>query len=513
MSATSIFAGVVSLLVTLFIWLRKSKVSKPSLPPGPKPVPLLGNVRDLTSKELWLVATKWAEDHGDVCYLHIAGQGLVFLSSPEAVAELMEKRGSIYSDKPHLVMAGELCGCENMVAFTRYGDQSKSQRRLLTQAFGIPVIPSYHPLIETETHSFLRRLLVDPSDYVAHLARYGGSLTLSVVYGYQTNSNDDKFLKLAGECVDLLSNRIASGGGIWPVDILPFLRHIPTWAPGAGFKRNAAVWKAKMEEFVDKPYEFMKASISSGRYVPSFCSTILDDVSKRNEQFEYDLKWTANSMYSASLDTTITTVSHFILAMIQYPETLAKAQAEIDRVVGSERLPTFSDRPSLPYVDAIFSETLRWGTPVPLGLPHRLMEDDTYRGMFIPKGSLVFGNVWAITRDEKIFPNASEFHPERYLEDVDAATAKRRDPRNYVFGFGRRRCPGANLVESSVWLLIVSMLATLDISKAVDDAGNVIEPEVKFNNAVFRIPDPFKCSLRPRSERTLKLLRESEALS
>lgn len=111
----------------------------------------------------------------------------------------------------------------------------------------------------------------------------------------------------------------------------------------------------------------------------------------------------------------------------------------------------------------------------------------------------------AITRDEQIFPNASEFYPERYLEEVDAATAKRRDPRNYVFGFGRRylvsldssripvlifetnrRCPGANLVESSVWLLIVSMLATLDISKARDDAGNVIEPKVEFNNAVFR---------------------------
>ncbi|KAG6842723.1 hypothetical protein H0H93_003664, partial [Arthromyces matolae] len=70
---------------------------------------------------------------------------------------------------------------------------------------------------------------------------------------------------------------------------------------------------------------------------------------KPSKEFEFDLKWTANSMYSASMDTTMTSVSHFLLAMMAHPETLAKAQEEIDRVVGSERLPNFNDRPNLPY--------------------------------------------------------------------------------------------------------------------------------------------------------------------
>ncbi|KAG5718859.1 O-methylsterigmatocystin oxidoreductase [Termitomyces sp. T112] len=508
-SSTPLTVGLASLVVTLFIWFRKHKASTASFPPGPKPLPLLGNVQDLTTKELWLPAAKWAKQYGDIVYLHVLGQGLVFLNSPEAAFELLDKRGSIYSDKPYLVMTGDLCGCKNMVAFTGYSDQSKRQRRLMHKAFGLPVIPSYYPLLQSETHGFLRRIVASPLNYVAHTRRYAGALTLKVVYGYEPLDHDDKFLSMAEECVDLLSNEIASGGGIWPVDIFPALQHLPTWAPGAGFKIKAAKWKAKMEECVDQPFEFVKDSIKSDSFKPSFCSTLLEN-DKPTKEFEFDLKWTANSMYAASMDTTMTTVSHFLLAMMAHPEALATAQKEIDLVVGSERLPNFSDRPNLPYIEALMSETWRWGAPVPLNLPHRLMEDDIYNGMFIPKGSLIFGNIWAITRDERIYANPSAFIPERFLEKVDPATERRRDPRSYVFGFGRRQCPGQNLVESSIWLLIASMVATLDIAKAVDASGNPVEPRVHFNNPIFRIPDPFECALRPRSEQALKLIQQSE---
>lgn len=91
-----------------------------------------------------------------------------------------------------------------------------------------------------------------------------------------------------------------------------------------------------------------------------------------------------------------------------------------------------------------------------------------------------------MTRDEAVFPNPEEFNPERYLEeDLDEVTAKARDPRNYVFGFGRRRCPGQWMIDSSLWIAIASMLASFDIRKAVDEFGNVIEPEVVYDNSVF----------------------------
>lgn len=131
------------------------------------------------------------------------------------------------------------------------------------KAFGLPIIPSYYPLLQSETHGFLRRIVASPLNYVTHTRRYAGALTLKVVYGYEPLEFKDKFLLMAEECVDLLANKIASGGGIWPVDVFPALQYLPTWVPGAGFKIKAAKWKVKIEEFVDQPFEFVKDSIVS----------------------------------------------------------------------------------------------------------------------------------------------------------------------------------------------------------------------------------------------------------
>ena len=111
-----------------------------------------------------------------------------------------------------------------MVAFTRYGDQMRRQRKLMQRAFGPTTISKYHSLLELETSWFLKRLLENPKDYTSPIKRYAGGLTLLVVYGYQVKSDDDAFLLLADHCVDLLANKIASGAGIWPVDVFPACR-------------------------------------------------------------------------------------------------------------------------------------------------------------------------------------------------------------------------------------------------------------------------------------------------
>jgi len=254
--------------------------------------------------------------------------------------------------------------------------------------------------------------------------------------------------------------------------------------------------------------------MKQGNTVTSFGSTLVEDeiaAGTLDELKEHDIKWTANSMYAASIDTTLTVITQFILALMTHPEVLSKAQKEIDTVMGTNRLPTFNDRPNLPYIDAIMSETFRWGVPIPLNPPHMLMEDDIYKGMFIPRGSLIFGNIWSMLRNEKIYPNPDAFYPERFLSKSQEGLEKglNRDPRDYVFGFGRRRCPGANLVESSIWLLMACIIATTDITKATDERGNVVEPEVVYDNAIFRIPNSFPCNIKPRSEQALKMVQAS----
>lgn len=87
----------------------------------------------------------------------------------------------------------------------------------------------------------------------------------------------------------------------------------------------------------------------------------------------------------------------FFLAMTLYPQIQRSAQRELDEVVGSGRLPEFSDRDSLPYITAIIKECSRWQPVAPLGLPHKNTAEHIYKDQyFIPKGSLVIGNIWYI---------------------------------------------------------------------------------------------------------------------
>lgn len=116
-------------------------------------------------------------------------------------------------------------------------------------------------MIQHETAVFLRALLHNPDSYLSDIRKYAGGLTLAVVYGYKVKSADDKYLIMAEECLAILANEIASGSGIWLVDILPVLAYLPWWFPGASFKRKAAIWKPKMIEFIRAPFEYSKSAV------------------------------------------------------------------------------------------------------------------------------------------------------------------------------------------------------------------------------------------------------------
>ena len=145
-----------------------------------------------------------------------------------------------------------------------YGEQMKLHRKMMHRALGPHAIPAYYPLMLSETQGFLRRLVASPVDFKAHTRRYAGGLTLDVAYGYTPEEENDPFILLAEHCADLMTNKVAPVGSFWLVDAIPALQYLPTWIPGTSFKIKAAKWKAKIEEFVDKPYEYMlKSSVRS----------------------------------------------------------------------------------------------------------------------------------------------------------------------------------------------------------------------------------------------------------
>jgi len=123
--------------------------------------------------------------------------------------------------------------------------------------------------------------------------------------------------------------------------------------------------------------------------------------------------------------------------MVRNSKVLKKAQDELDRVVGKDRLPDFSDRNNLPYIDAIVKEVIRWNPPLPISIPTRVTQDDVYRGYFIPAGATVVESVWAVCSDPNIYPDPETFNPERFLKDgkIDPSVL---NPEDRIFGSGRR---------------------------------------------------------------------------
>jgi len=168
--------------------------------------------------------------------------------------------------------------------------------------------------------------------------------------------------------------------------------------------------------------------------------------------------------------------------MIAYPETQSRAHAEIDAVVDRERLPTFADYPRLPYVRAMVKEILRWKPAAPLAAPHRLMEDDWYEEMFIPKGTICIPNVWHINRDPEVYgENAEHFDPARHLEtdgDVAPSPSDVREEGHVSYGFGRRMCPGRHMADNSLFIDIAIMLWATRIERKTDSSGRPLPLDV-----------------------------------
>jgi len=199
--------------------------------------------------------------------------------------------------------------------------------------------------------------------------------------------------------------------------------------------------------------------------------------------------------------------------MLLFPQAATKAQQEIDRVVGPDRLPTWEDEQDLPYVRALIKETLRWRPVNKFGMPHCTSEDDWYEGFFIPKGSVIMLNWWAIHFDPSIHAAPDNFEPERYLDKplpaadyINVNDPYERD--HFTYGAGRRVCPGVHVAERSLYINIVRTLWGFDITKEVDAQGNVIEPETGMVRGFLSVPKPFRASLSVRSGNREKVIRE-----
>ncbi|KAK0469239.1 cytochrome P450 [Desarmillaria tabescens] len=508
MSTLFVIFDVCAAITALILIQRLFSVTKTRrtlLPPGPKELPLIGNLLDMPTEKEWLTFAKWGELYGNIASVAFFGQRLIVLNSAQTATDLLDKKSSIYSDRPSIPMGGELVGWKNTLVLVPYGKRFRNYRRLAHQLFGNQAtMKQFLPVEERETHRFLKRVLAHPENLLQHIRKTAGAIILHISHGYDIEEENDPFVTLADQATDQFSVSTAPGGFL--VNHIPALRHVPAWFPGAGFQQKANEWAETLENMVDRPYNFVKSQIAAGKAPLSLVSSLLEGRQVSVEE-EFDIKWLAASLYSGGADTTVSSIHAFFKAMTLFPEIQAKAQAEIDTVVGSDRLPGFHDREHLPYINALVLEVIRWHTVTPTAVPHRAIEDDVYDGYFIPKGSLIVANLWKMLHDPAIYNSPFKFKPERFLGSTPEP-----DPRTVAFGFGRRICPGRVLADASIFISIAMSLAVYDVSKYFSPEGVVTEPDVEQTTGTISHPTPFKCVIQPRTKKTIALISADEHL-
>ncbi|KAG5756938.1 hypothetical protein H9Q70_000477 [Fusarium xylarioides] len=493
------------LLIYIGFQIVDNASKRAPLPPGPKGLPLVGNLNDLPPPGVfeahhWL---KLKDLYGPLSSIRVMGQTIIIINNWKLASQLLDKRSAKHSSRPKIMMAGEMVGWENSLGFSPYNDRFRTHRKNMARIIGSKrTAAKYDRLQEAEVAHFLMHILDDPERFMDHIRKEAGSVILKIAYGYTAEPfKEDILIKMAGQAMD---NVTAAGvPGAFLVDILPLLRYVPDWVPGAKFKRLAKKWSSELDDLTEKPYAFVKHQHASGKQDNSFVSRLLE-VGDSTEEARFTTKWSALSLYAAGADTTVSSISLFFLAMILHPDVQKKAQEEIGGVIGNERLPNCSDRPGLPYVNALVKEVLRWNPVVPMGLPHTSTVDDVFEGYFIPKNALIMPNIWYFAHDPEVHHEPMRFNPERFLSTD--GNEPEQDPHKYTFGFGRRVCPGRVLADNALFLNIAQSLAVLHIRK--DENG--AQPELLFTPGMISHPEPFKAAITPRSPHHEQLIRSLE---
>ncbi|CAE6475243.1 unnamed protein product [Rhizoctonia solani] len=486
--------------------LYRGRRTQGPLPPSPSgSYPIIGHALVNPTGDEHLTYARWCKElNSDIISLTILGQTIIILNSANVATDLLDQRSIVYSDRPYLRVICDPCLFDwgGGIVMLPYGPQWKKQRRMMHEALKPSVNTRNFVLFERETHGLLKRLVTNPELFEKELRRTVAAEILASVYGYTVKDTQDSLVQDSATLVENFT--IAAIPTNFLVNFIPWLKYVPEWFPGAQWKRKIMEWKQLKDRVINGPYDWAKSQIASGLAVPSIVQTHLASVEDTPNvdlaDEEENLRLVGVSLFGAAADTTHASLMSFVLAMVLHPQVQARAQAEIDRVTNSERLPNMADKESMPYVRCIVQEVLRWQPPLPLGVPRATAKDDEYRSYFIPKGSIVMTNAWAMSRDESLYKSPESFDPERFLNSDTPSTP--------AFGFGRRSCPGNHYAEASLFILIASILAVFDIKPKINPMTGKEElpvAKVALHALVSRIV-PFECTIKPRSSIHMELI-------
>ncbi|KAI1165314.1 putative cytochrome P450 [Nemania serpens] len=467
MASALVFAALLA-PVCLYVLNRRATRSSLPLPPGPRALPVIGNVHQAPKSHAWLQYHSWGKVYGPVVHLSMFGQSVIILSTSQAAHDLLAKRGATFSDRPHLVVAGLALKGLNMLLMP-YNERFKLHQKLGFSVLNVKAAAAYLPFQAMESRQLLFDLLHNAggSGVSCHeyFERTTASIIYGVLYGFRVKSTKNETLLAALALNDEFSEIVSVGAHL--VDTFPVLNNLPAFL---------APWKAKAESHWKRQVSLHVGNLQGGLKATGWNfskhlhkSIETEGINMPTEELAFEL----GTLVDAALDGTTESLMWFVVACItQNRGFIIKAREYLDAVVGHDRLPTFEDRPNL----------------------------SSYEGYKIPANSVVIPNHWAIAREEAVFgPDVDSFVPARWLETEGTQKNELKDIPVVGFGYGRRVCPGRHFARNIIWISIARLLWAFDIEAGVSETGDplTIDPMASTDGLVMR-PSPFKASFKPR---------------
>ncbi|XP_046343155.2 steroid 17-alpha-hydroxylase/17,20 lyase-like [Haliotis rufescens] len=468
---------ILGLGLAVMVYLMNRKRHK--LPPGPRGLPLLGNILAIQNVSLYRKLSQWEKQFGPVMTLHLGPVSCVFLNNVEAVQEAFVQKAVAFAGRPMTFSGKAFTEGGKDIAFTDYGATWQLHRKLALRALKyymkgekfqdtiVEVMEAVAAEMETETEPF------DIYRYI-NLAIF--NIISKICFDEKFSSDNEEFLEFC-KGLDTFSEEVGNG---FLEDVFPPIRLYPT----AKFRKFMKI-QDSMLGFIYKRINVHKETFSSDTQ-RDFTDAML--IAQKEAEAEENpellaqitnthLGQTVSDVFQAGVDTSRQTLHWTILYLAAHPEVQAKLHAEVDSVIGQRRVPMLSERHKLPYTEAVLYESMRMATVAPLSLPHSTTCDTTLGDYEIPKGTMVMANLFAIHHDPRHWKEPEVFNPERFLDDSGRFAPK---PESWMpFSVGKRSCMAEALAKPELHLLLASFMRSFEI-RLPDGVTPDLEPQGSF---------------------------------
>ncbi|XP_038861098.1 vitamin D 25-hydroxylase-like [Salvelinus namaycush] len=453
------FLGLCSLLISLIVILLIRQLVKQrrprGFPPGPSPIPVIGNIMSLAT-EPHVFMKKQSEIHGQIFSLDLGGYSAVVLNGYDAIRECLYHQGDVFSDRPSLPLFMKMTKMGGLLN-AKFGNGWIEHRQLASNSFryfGSFQKPLDQKILE-ECMFFVDAIdehkgkPFNPKHLVTNAV---SNITNLIIFGERftyDNCDFQHMIEIFSENVELAVSGWAFLYNAFPwIEYLPFGKHQKLF-------RNAA-----------KVYNFLEQIIrrfSEGR-VCNFPRHYIDDYLNKLDKSAGDLGtpysrenliYSVGELIIAGTETTTNTLRWAMLYMALYPNIQEKVHKELDSVLGSGQSPSLADKKRMPYVEAVLHEVLRFCNIVPLGIFRATTQDTLVSGYNIPKGTMVITNLYSVHFDEKYWCDPGTFSPHRFL-DSNGHFVRREA--FLPFSLGKRHCLGEHLARMEMFLFFTTML-------------------------------------------------------